>query len=88
MANVKLHLDQYLSYFANNWSSVDVKGNTVYECLDAFISRFPALRKVIGTEPSSSIINVYTEKEETAVENFARPVKDGDELYLMFISGG
>jgi len=88
MANVKLHLDQYLSYFANDQRSVDAEGSTIYACLDNFVSRFPELKKVMGTEPSTSIINVYTEKEETAVENFARPVKDGDELYLMFISGG
>jgi len=88
MANVKLHLDQYLSYFARKQPSVNVKGNTVYECLDNFVSQFPELKKVIGTELSLSIISVYSEKEETAIENFARPVKDGDELYLMFISGG
>ena len=88
MANIKLHLDHYLSYFANNQRIVIVSGNTVYECINDFVSRFPELRKVIGIEPSSSIINVYLEKEETAVENFARPVKEGDDLYLMFISGG
>ena len=86
--SVKLNIGSVLSYYTDNRSSVEVKGNTVGECLDYLIGKFPDLRIIIDTQSGklAGFIAVSLNKESAAPQDMD-PVKDGDELSIEFQTG-
>ena len=42
-----IHLVYYLQPYADNTGSVVVQGNTIRECLDALIIKFPRLKSML-----------------------------------------
>lgn len=86
---IKLCLCQILSYYANNQPTVEVNGNTVRECLDDLVTRFPNLNKVIEMGKTAGLVNIYISNNKgNAIEDLSQPVKDGDELNVAFSGGG
>lgn len=70
---------------------IEVHGSTVGECLNHVVTRFPNIKKQLFTSTGDLFDNVLiTVNGESAYpEQLAKPVKDGDELKIVFmISGG
>ena len=88
--SIKLKLDPVLSYYTNNQQSVEVNGNIVGECLDHLTRQYPDLKTVIFDEDGklNSFIAVFINGRDSQIEHLFRPVKDGDELSIVFSSGG
>ena len=87
--SVKLNIAPILSYYADNQKSVEVKGNTIGECLDYLISKFPDLGVIIDTQSGklAGFITVFFNKENAATQDMNKPVKDGDELSVEYQPG-
>ena len=88
--SIKCKLGPVLSYYTNNQESVEVNGKTAGECLDHLAKQFPSIKTVIFDEDGklNSFIAVFVNGRDSQVEHLLRPVKDGDELGIVFLNGG
>ena len=89
--SVTINLSPTLSSFANNQVVVEVKGNTVGECLDQLVKQFPKIKPLLLGKNGKlhNYIEVYVNQESSYPEELAKPVKAGDELHItMIIAGG
>ena len=70
---------------------VEVSGSTVGECLHHVVKQFPNMKKQLFTKTGNLFDNILisVNGESAYPEQLAKPVKDGDELKIVFmISGG
>ena len=70
---------------------VEVRGTTVGECLNQVVKQFPNMKKQLFTPTGQLFDNILISVNGASVypEQLAKPVKDGDELKIVFmISGG
>lgn len=70
---------------------IDVHGSTVGECLNHLVKRFPNIKTQLFTSTGELFDNVLisVNGESAYPEPLTKPVKDGDELKIVFmISGG
>ena len=69
---------------------VEVSGSTVGECINHLVKQFPSIKKQLFTETGSLFENIIisVNGESAFPEQLAKPVKDGDELNIVFIIGG
>ena len=72
-------------------SVVEVSGSTVGECLNHLVKQLPGMKKQLFTTTGNLFENIMisVNGESAYPEQLAKPVKDGDELNIVFqISGG
>jgi len=89
--SVKINVHYFLPSFTDDQDIVEVKGNTVGQCLEKLVSRFPKLRERVFMEDGSlgNFFDIYVNLEDAYPEGLLKPVNDGDEIHLiMMISGG
>jgi len=70
---------------------IEVRGSTVGECLNHLVKQFPSIKKQLFCKDGALFENVIisVNGESAFPEQLAKPVKDGDELNIVFmISGG
>ena len=69
---------------------IEVHGNTVGECLNRVVKRFPSIKKQLFTSTGNLFNNVLisVNGESAYPEQLAKPVHDGDELKIVFIISG
>ena len=87
--SIRLHLSQFLSYYVNHEKYVDVKGNTISDCLDFLVKEFPGLLNIVQSSDGSvaSYIAVFKDKESDILEKLDKPVSDGDEYFVEYQPG-
>jgi len=90
MGIIKIKLPSYMRSFANNTEVVEVNGNTIGECLNHLVKKFPGMKKQLFSKTGSLFENIIisVNGESAYPEQLAKPVKDGDELNIVFIVGG
>ena len=88
--SIEIHLDPALCYAINSPEVVVASGNTVGKCLNHLIKQFPAIEKELFDKDRRILgyIDIYVNGELTYPEELAKPVKDGDELHILYIFGG
>jgi molybdopterin converting factor small subunit len=89
--SVKINISPFFSHFTNGQTVVEVNGNTVGQCLNKLVRRFPQLKKKLFEKNGtlSRIVDIYVNGESAYPEKLEAPVKDGDELHIVvIISGG
>jgi molybdopterin converting factor small subunit len=79
-----------LSHITNNQSVVGVSGNTIGECLQELVTRFPELKKWLFKKDGklSDLVDIYVNGVSSYPEELVKPVKDGDELHIVIIISG
>jgi molybdopterin converting factor small subunit len=85
----RIKLNQALQPFAGNRETVEVKGDTVKECLDSLISSYPIFREILfdaeGTLSALVLVNGMT----IIPNDLNRPVSKPREILLLpIIQGG
>lgn len=88
---MSVKINSLLLYQHNNQQVVEVGGRTVGECLQNLVGRYPELKKTLFDPQGNlnSYLALYVNKEDIALDDLARPVKDGDEIHLIvLIEGG
>ncbi|MFH0769674.1 MAG: MoaD/ThiS family protein [Chloroflexota bacterium] len=87
---VKVNISSILAQSTGNQTVVTVEGSTVAECLDDLIKQFPDLRKSLFDKDGKlhSFLDIYVNKQSAYPETLAKPVKEGDEIHIMFLIGG
>ena len=89
--SIEARISQTLSRFTNNQLVSTVKGSTVGECLNHLVEQFPDLKPALFDNSGQlhRSLAVYVNEESAYPEDLAKPVKNGDKLYIvMMISGG
>lgn len=88
--SVKINIHPFLSQHTNGQDSVEVNGSTVGQCLEQLVARYPELRKWLFEKDGklNRLVELYVNAESSYPEELAKPVKDGDELYIIIIISG
>ena len=89
--SVKININPFLSHLINDQKVVEVNGNTVGQCLQQLVTRFPELKNSLFEKDGklNRAVDIYVNLESSYPEGLAKPVRDGDELYtVVILSGG
>jgi MoaD family protein len=86
----KVHLYTNLKRHTGNQSILEIEGDTVGECLDSLVQRFPALKAELfdkdgGLSPQTFVSINFTSANP---EKLDRPLNEGDQLYIVKIVAG
>jgi molybdopterin converting factor small subunit len=88
----KIHIPTPLRQYVDKQSTVDVKGNTVAEAMNALVTEHPELRRHLYTEDGKlrAFVNVYLNDEDIRyLQKEATAVKEGDNISIVpSIAGG
>jgi len=87
---VKINIHQNLQHLTNDQDIVEVSGSTVGQCLDHLVKQFPGIEKELFDKNNKllSYVEIYINEESAYPDELAKPVKDGDELYIVLIIAG
>ena len=88
--SIKINIASYLKPLTKNTEVVEVNGSTVGECLNHLVKQFPRMEKMLFDKNGElfGYVGIYVNAEDAYPEELAKPVKDGDELYILYIIGG
>lgn len=88
--SVKIVISPFLMHLINGARRVDVTGNTVGECLNELMKRFPGTEKLLLDENGKLLgyIDVYINGQSSYPEELTKAVHEGDELYIMNVIVG
>ncbi len=88
---VKFNFYPWLSAVAGGRRAVDVKGETIGECLDCVHDMFPGIKERLMNQEGSvrQYISILLNGVNTYPEELLMPVKNGDEISIIcLIDGG
>ncbi len=90
MGIIKINIPAYMRSFTNNMEVVEVNGSTVGECLNHLVKQFPGMKKQLFSKSGNLFENIIisVNGESAYPKQLAKPVKEGDELNILFIVGG
>ena len=90
MGIIKINIPSYMQSFTNNAGVVEVNGSTVGKCLSHLVKQFPGIKKRLFSKNGDLFENIIISVNGASAypEQLAKPVKDGDELNILFIIGG
>lgn len=88
--SIEINIPSYLQPFTDSIEVVEVNRNTVGECLNHLVKQFPGIEKMLFTKNGKllSYVSIYVNEEDAYPEELAKPIKDGDKLYILYIIGG
>jgi len=89
--SVKVFLYSGLKEFTDGKNMVEVQGSTVGECLADLIEQFPKMKPELFDKDGKLLgrILVSINLKSAYPEELAKPIKNGDELYILrAIPGG
>ena len=89
--NVQIDIPQFLQHLTNGVKVAKANGNTVGDCLVDLVRQFPRVRELLMDKNGKLLkyVEVSVNGESTYPEELAKPVKDGDVIYIFHaIAGG
>ena len=89
--SIKVHIHPSLQHITDDREIVEVVGNTIGECFKNLVNEYPGLDEMLFEEKEklSKYIDIFVNDESAYPEELRKPVKDGDDIYiLMQIAGG
>ncbi len=87
---VKVHIHTTHRQFTNGLEVVEVQGNTVGECLNQLVKRFPGMEKALFAKKDKllNIVEVYVNHVSAYPNELVKPIMDGDEIHLVVMLAG
>ena len=87
---VKVHIHTTHRQFTNGLEVVSAEGNTVGECLNHLVKEFPGMEKALFSKKEKLLntVEVYVNHASAYPNELAKPVKDGDEIHLVYMLAG
>jgi molybdopterin converting factor small subunit len=88
--SVKVRFSPLLRQFTNGQDLVEATGENVGDCIESLERQFPGIKKLLCDKQGqlSSAWDIYVNSYSSYPEGLAKPVKDGDELAIVFLLGG
>ncbi len=83
--NVIVYIPPFLRSHINTGKIPNVPGNTVGECINVLIQKYPPAKQLLLNDKGKLLNNVgiYVNKEMIKPDELKAPVKDGDEIYII-----
>jgi molybdopterin converting factor small subunit len=90
---VKVKLSNLLRQFSELQGEpevFEVTGSNALECLQVMVERYPAMRKWVYDKEGKvlGLMQFFVNSEKLLMSEHSKPLKDGDELYIFFATGG
>lgn len=90
---VTVKIGPILYQYTDDRGIVEVEGRTVAECLDNLAKEFPGIEKALFSNNGKLLhyVGIWINGEDSYPEELAKPVKDGDEIYVTYtaaVGGG
>ncbi|NWF92217.1 MAG: MoaD/ThiS family protein [Syntrophaceae bacterium] len=87
---IKVHIHATHRQYTNGLEVVEVRGNTVGECLKDLIRQYPGMEKALFARKDKlhNVVEVYVNHTSAHPNELARPVKEGDEIHLVILLAG
>ncbi len=88
--SIKITIPSYLQSFTNDMEVVEVNGSTVGECLKRLVKQFPGIERMLFGKNGKllSYVGIYINGEDVYPDELVKPIKGGDEFYILYIIGG
>ncbi len=88
--SVKMMIPAGLRHFTREQEIIEVEGSTVGECLNHLVGQFPEIKSELFEEDGGVLryVDIYVNGMSSFPEELAKPVKDGDKLYILRIIAG
>lgn len=66
---------------------VDVEGNSIKECLDQLVAKYPKVKKWLYREDGelANYLDIFVNLESMFPNQLSDPVKDGDVIYIVMM---
>ena len=79
-----------LYHYTSNQRSIEVTGNTIGDCLKQLIKVFPDVKPWLFDKKGKLhiYVDVQINKKSFYPEIMSKPVKNGDELQIVYLMGG
>jgi molybdopterin converting factor small subunit len=77
--------------FTDGTDKIEANGQTVGECIQDLISRYPGMKEAIFDKRGRLLnqIEIYLNMESAYPDELKKPVKDGDEIHIaVMLAGG
>jgi molybdopterin converting factor small subunit len=87
---VTVNIPAYLRPYTENKEMVEVNGETIKECLDSLLKKYPSLKKMVFDEDGQlhHYVSIFAANEIVYFDQFDKPIKDGEMIHLLYIIGG
>ncbi len=68
----------------------EVNGASALDCLRVMVERYPKMRKWVYDKDGKllGLMQFFVNGEKLLMSEYSKPLKDGDELYIFFATGG
>jgi len=88
--SVNVHIHTTHRPLTNGSKVVAVEGRTVGECLTSLTKQFPGMEKALFVNKGKLLNNVEVLLNHVSAypDELVKPVKDGDEIYLIVMLAG
>jgi len=88
--SVKVSLHRTHRQFTDGLETVEVRGETVGDCLDDLAERYPGIGEALFEKRGKlkNHIEVFLNLQTTYPRELAVPVKDGDEIHITAMLAG
>lgn len=89
--SIKMNIHRNLRHLTNGRQSVNVKGNTVGQCLKDLVHQFPDIKPELFDKKGKllSYVDIYVNLESSYPEELAKAVHDEDEITItLMLCGG
>jgi molybdopterin converting factor small subunit len=88
---VKLsHLLRQFSQLQQEPEVFEVNGSNPLECVRIMVERYPLMRKWVYDKDGKllGLMQFFVNGEKLLLSEYSKTLKDGDELYIFFATGG
>lgn len=89
--SITINVQYFLPHLTDDRNEVEITGNTVGECLEQLVARYPKSKKWIFQDNGklTDFINIFINLESLDEDVLSQSVKDGDEIIIvMMLTGG
>ena len=88
--SIKVMLASYLQPYTNGKETVEVHGSTIEDCVNDLVKQFPEIKNMLLDETGKLFpyVNTFLNDETIYPDELATTVKDGDEIFLLYLIGG
>jgi molybdopterin converting factor small subunit len=89
--SVSVHLHKTHRQYAAGLDTVEVHGDTIGECLNVLLKRFPALTTVLFDAKGrlKNQLEIYLNRESAYPDELNKRVSPGDEIFItVMLAGG
>lgn len=88
--SITIEIPSYLQTFVNNLETLQVEGDTIGTCLHQLVTQLPPIEEKLFTRDQKlhPYVGIYINREDAYPDELTKPVKDGDQILILYVIGG